>query len=125
MSEEKLGLELLGARVVALTAEVRDLQHRFSAVESRFSALESRFTAMETRLGGIESCLGVIEDRMSSMLSLIVRIAERLDGQVHNPQSVSGLASRRNCRPFRDGSRSRGRRSTGDNHIEISGRDLR
>jgi len=80
MSEEKLGLELLGARVVALTAEVRDLQHRFSAVESRFSALESRFTAMETRLGGIESCLGVIEDRMSSMLSLIVRIAERLDG---------------------------------------------
>ena len=66
MSEEKLGLELLGARVLALTAEVRDLQHRF--------------TAMETRLGGIESRLGVMDDRMSAMLSLIVRIAERLDG---------------------------------------------
>ena len=59
---------------------VRDLQHRFTAMESRFSALESRFSAMEARLSGIEGRLGVLEDRMSSMLSLIVRIAERLDG---------------------------------------------
>jgi hypothetical protein len=35
---------------------------------------------MEARLSGIEGRLGVLEDRMSSMLSLIVRIAERLDG---------------------------------------------
>ena len=34
---------------------------------------------MEARLSGIEGRLGVLEDRMSSMLSLIVRIAERLD----------------------------------------------
>jgi predicted nucleic acid-binding Zn-ribbon protein len=64
---------------LTLTTEVRDLQHRFTAMESRFSALESRFTAMEARLSGIESRLGVLEDRMSSMLSVIVRIAERLD----------------------------------------------
>jgi hypothetical protein len=41
MSEEKISLELLGARVLALTAEVRDLQHRFTAMESRFTAMES------------------------------------------------------------------------------------
>jgi hypothetical protein len=69
-----------GARVLVLTDEVHGLQHRFTAIESCFSALESRFTAMEARLSGIESRLGVMDDRMSSMLSLIVRIAERLDG---------------------------------------------
>ena len=63
MSEERINLELLGARVLTLTAEVRDLQHRFTAMESRFSALESRFTAMEARLSGIEGRLGVLEDR--------------------------------------------------------------
>ncbi len=31
MSEEKISLELLGARVAALTAEMRDLQVRFGA----------------------------------------------------------------------------------------------
>jgi predicted nucleic acid-binding Zn-ribbon protein len=90
MSEERINLELLGARVLTLTAEVRDLQHRFTAMESRFSALESRFTAMEARLSGIEGRLGVLEDRMSSMLSLIVRIAERLDGgEVNDPRGVA------------------------------------
>jgi hypothetical protein len=34
-------LELLGGRVLTLTAEVRDLQHRFTAVESRFGGLRS------------------------------------------------------------------------------------
>jgi len=80
MSDERINLDLFGSRVLTLTAEVRDLQHRFTAMESRFSALESRFTAMEARLSGIEGRLGVLEDRMSSMLALIVRIAERLDG---------------------------------------------
>lgn len=69
-----------GARVLTLTAEVRDLQHRFTAMEHRFTAPESRFTAMESRLSGIEGRLGVMEERMSAMLALIVRIAERLDG---------------------------------------------
>jgi hypothetical protein len=80
MSDEKINLDLLDSRVLTLTAEVHDLQHRFTAMESRFSALESRFTAMEARLSGIERRLGVLEDRMSSMLSVIVRIAEPLDG---------------------------------------------
>lgn len=94
MSDEKINLDPrvalatdrwflargLGARVLILTAEVRDLQHRFTAMEHRFTALESRFTAMESRLSGIEGRLGVMEERMSAMLALIVRIAERLDG---------------------------------------------
>jgi hypothetical protein len=32
MSEEKISLELLGARVVTLTAEVRDLRHRLDGL---------------------------------------------------------------------------------------------
>jgi hypothetical protein len=51
---ELLDLALLGARVLTLTAEVRDLQLRFSASEGRFAAMESRFSAMEIRLGAIE-----------------------------------------------------------------------
>ena len=51
---ELLDLALLGARVLTLTAEVRDLQLRFIALEGRFAAMESRFSAMEIRLGAIE-----------------------------------------------------------------------
>jgi uncharacterized coiled-coil protein SlyX len=70
MSEEKITLDLLGARLMALTAEVRDLQQRFDGVETRLGALEARFSAMERRYA-------VQEERMSRMLSLLVRIAER------------------------------------------------
>lgn len=79
MSEEKISLELLGARVLTLTAEVRDLQHRFTAMEIRFAALEHRLTAMENRFSALESRFGVMEERMSAMLGLIVRIAERVE----------------------------------------------
>ena len=83
MSEEKINLDLLGARVLTLTAGVRDLQHRFTAMESCFSALESRVTALEvavtTRLDAIERRFSVQEERMSAMLALVVRVAERLD----------------------------------------------
>jgi chromosome segregation ATPase len=80
VSEEKISLELLGARVATLTAEVRDLQLRFGALEQRFSAMEARLTAIETRLGTLEQRFGAQEERMTRMLALIVRIAERLDG---------------------------------------------
>jgi hypothetical protein len=73
MSEEKVSLELLGSRVLTLTAEVRDLQHRLTAMEGRLTALESRFSAIEQRFA-------VQEERMTAMLGLIVRIAERVDG---------------------------------------------
>jgi uncharacterized coiled-coil protein SlyX len=83
MSDEKINLELLGALVLTLTAEVRDLQHRFTAMESRFTALESRVTALEvavtTRLDALERRFSVQEERMSAMLAVIIRIAERLD----------------------------------------------
>jgi uncharacterized coiled-coil protein SlyX len=81
--EESISLDLLGGRVLTLTAELRDLQHRFTAMESRFSALESRVTALEvamtTRLDAIERRFGVQEERISAMLGVVVRIAERLD----------------------------------------------
>jgi uncharacterized coiled-coil protein SlyX len=70
MSEERITLELLGARLHALTAEVRDVQQRFDGLEARLGALEARFGAMERRFA-------VQEERMSRMLALIVRIAER------------------------------------------------
>jgi hypothetical protein len=70
MSDETITLDLVGARLMALTAEVRDLQQRFDGVETRLGALEARFGAMERRFA-------VQEERMSRMLSLLVRIAER------------------------------------------------
>jgi uncharacterized coiled-coil protein SlyX len=83
MSEEEVSLELLGARVLTLTAEVRDVQHRFTALESRFSALESRVTALDVamtaRLDAMERRFSAQEERMSTMLAVIVRVAERLD----------------------------------------------
>lgn len=83
MSEKKSHLKLLGARVLTLTAEMRDPQHRFTAIESRFSALESRITALEgavtIRLDAIERRFNVQEEQVSAMVVLIVRIAERFD----------------------------------------------
>jgi hypothetical protein len=70
VSDEKITLELLGARLMALTAEARDPQQRFDGVETRLGALEARLGAMERRFA-------VQEEGMSRMLSPIVRIAER------------------------------------------------
>lgn len=72
MSDEKITLEFLGARVMTLTADVHDLRQRFTALEHRFGAIEAR-------LGAIEGRFSAQEDRMTSMLSLIVRIAERVE----------------------------------------------
>jgi predicted nucleic acid-binding Zn-ribbon protein len=83
--DELLDRATLGARVLTLTGEVRDLQLRFSALEGRFAAMESRFSAMEIRLGAIERRLDVQEERMSAMLAVIVRIAERLDRTAEPP----------------------------------------
>jgi archaellum component FlaC len=85
MSDDKVSLEWLGSRVLTMTAGVRDMQLLVSALEHRFSALEGRFTAMEVRLGGVENRLSSIdsridgiEQRMSALLSLLVRVAERI-----------------------------------------------
>ena len=78
---------LLGGRGLTLTAEVRDLQHRFTAMESRFTALESRVTALEvavtTRLDSFERRFSIQEERMSAMLTVAGRTAERLDRPPH------------------------------------------
>ena len=47
MSEETITLELVGARLMALTADVRDLQQRFDGLEARLGVLEDRFGAIE------------------------------------------------------------------------------
>ena len=70
MSDEAITLELVGARLMALTADVRDMQQRFDGLEARLGALEGRFGAIERRFA-------VQEERMSRMLAPIVRIAER------------------------------------------------
>jgi chromosome segregation ATPase len=80
MSEDRITLELLGARLLALTAEVRDLQQRFAGMEARLGALETRFSAMEARFSAMETRFAVQEERMGRMLDLIVRIAERQGG---------------------------------------------
>jgi uncharacterized coiled-coil protein SlyX len=80
MSEEKISLELLGARVSALTAEVRDLQVCFGVLEQRFGALETRLGGIEARLGAMEQRFGAQEECMTRMPAFLVRIAERMDG---------------------------------------------
>ena len=77
MSEETITLELLGARLMALTADARDLQQRFDGLEARLGALEARFSGLEGRFAAMERRYAVQEERMSRMLALIVRIAER------------------------------------------------
>jgi hypothetical protein len=79
VSDERVSLELLGSRVLTMTAELRDLQLRVGALESRFGALESRFGALESRFGALESRFGALEERMAAMLSLLVRVAERIE----------------------------------------------
>jgi hypothetical protein len=70
MSEEKISLELLGARVASLTDQVHDLKLEVADLKIRFTALEARFSAFEQRFS-------VQEDRMSRMLAILVRLAER------------------------------------------------
>ena len=85
MGDEKISLELLGSRMLTMTAELRDLQLRFGALEQRLGALEQRlgaleqrFSAVEQRIGAIESRFGAQEERMTAMLALLVRVAERI-----------------------------------------------
>lgn len=73
MSDETVSLELFGSRVLTMTAELRDLQLRVGALEQRFGAMESGFGALESRFGAQE-------ERMAAMLSLLVRLAERIEG---------------------------------------------
>lgn len=73
MSEERITLDLIGARLLALTAAVADLQQRVSV-------LETRFGVMETRIGGIETRIGGVEHRLDRMIALLLRVAERIGG---------------------------------------------
>lgn len=82
--DNSVTLDLVGARLLALTTDVRDLQQRFAgmemrlgALETRFSGLETRFSGMEARMTALEGRFGVIEERMTRLISLVVRIAER------------------------------------------------
>ena len=81
MSDETITLDLLGSRLMALTAEVRDLQQRFTGLEASFSGLEARFdgfvVAFDGRISALERRYAVQEERQTRMLSLLVRIAER------------------------------------------------
>jgi hypothetical protein len=65
-------LEFLGARVAALTADVHDLKLQLAGFGLRLGALEGRFAALEGRFG-------LQEERLTRVLALVVRIAERID----------------------------------------------
>ena len=71
-------LEFLAARVAGLTDDMADLKLRVSGLEARFGALEAR-------IGGIERRLDLLEGRISRILSIVVRIAERV-GAPGEPQ---------------------------------------
>jgi len=58
-----------------------------TALEHRFTALEDRFSAMEHRTSATGERFAVQEERMSAMLAVIARVAERLDG---TPEPPSG-----------------------------------
>lgn len=77
VSEDKISLEFLAARVSALTDRMHDLELRFSALEARFGALEGRLDAIDIRLSALERRFAVQEERTSRMLALLVRLAER------------------------------------------------
>ena len=68
---------MVGARLLALTADVRDLQQRFAGMETRLTGLETRFSSMEARMGSLEGRFGVLEERMTRLIALVVRMAER------------------------------------------------
>jgi len=76
-SGETITLELVGARLLALTADVRDLPQRFAGMEVRLGALETRFSSTKARMGALEGRFGVLEERITRLIALVVRIAER------------------------------------------------
>jgi uncharacterized coiled-coil protein SlyX len=46
-------------------------------LKSRFTTLEARFSALETRFAGFEQRFSIQEDRISRILAIRVRMAER------------------------------------------------
>ena len=70
MSEEKISLELLGARVATLTDRINDLELDVRDLKIRFTSLEQRFSSLEQRFG-------IQKERMSRMLAVLVPLAER------------------------------------------------
>jgi hypothetical protein len=77
-SDDPVTLDLVGARLLALTADVRDLQQRVGGLETRLGALEARFSALEARFTSFEGRFGVQEERITRLLALVVRVAERV-----------------------------------------------
>ena len=71
-------LDLVGARLLAMNTELRDLQQRVTGLETRLGALEARFSALEARFTSFEGRFSVQEERMTRLLALVVRIAERV-----------------------------------------------
>ena len=68
-------LDFLGARVAALTDEMRDVRQRLSLIEHRFGALEARLGALEGRFTSLEGRFAAQEQRQSQMLAIIIRLA--------------------------------------------------
>jgi hypothetical protein len=77
MSEDKINLELLGARVATVNDRLHDLELRMRSLEiempemkGHFGALEARFTRLEERFTAFEQRYSIQEERMSRMLAI-------------------------------------------------------
>jgi hypothetical protein len=80
MREDKINLELLGARVATLTDRVNDVELRMRGLEIELREVRTRPGGLETRFGTFEQRFDVQEERMIRMLAVLVRLAERQGG---------------------------------------------
>jgi hypothetical protein len=79
VSEDKSSLELLAARVAVLTDGINGLELRMRRVEIEIRELKTRFGALEARFESFDQRFGIQGERMSRMLAILVRMAERQD----------------------------------------------
>ena len=88
MSDDKISLEFLAARVGAVTDQMHDLDLRFASLETHLGTIDSRistlttvmdarFAAVDARFAGLERRFAILEDRQNRILSILVRMAER------------------------------------------------
>jgi hypothetical protein len=77
VSEDRINLETLGVRVATLTDQVDDPKLKVADLKIRFTTFEARFSALESRFARFEQRFSIQEDRISRILAISVRIAER------------------------------------------------
>ena len=65
MSQDKISLEFLAARVGGLTDRMRDLELRMRSLEVDMREMKTRFTALEARFSALKERFSIQEERMA------------------------------------------------------------